>query len=73
MIVTKYKELMDPVNSLTLYTNIKVGFGFGVAQFFQFISFAGMFYFAGLLLETYWSMKAEHVMSALFAIMFSAF
>lgn len=33
---------------------------------------AVMFYAAGVLLETYWSMKIKDVMTALFAIMFGA-
>ena len=31
MLVTKYRELMKPVNDITSSMNIKVGFGFGLS------------------------------------------
>jgi len=73
MIVARYNLLMGPVNAATFVTNIKIGFGFGLSQFTQFACFAAMFWAGGLLLETYWSMKMDDVMRALFAIMFAAF
>lgn len=48
---------MAPVNALTMKTNVKIGFGFGVSNFFQFGVFAVMFYAAGVLLEAYWSLN----------------
>jgi len=39
----------------------------------MFACFGLMFYGAGVLLETYWSMQMDDAMAALFAIMFSAF
>jgi ABC-type transport system involved in Fe-S cluster assembly fused permease/ATPase subunit len=72
MIVARYRKLMEPVNAVTLTQNVKIGFGFGVSQFTMFAAFAGMFYGAGVLLEAYWSMQMDEVMTALFAIMMSA-
>jgi len=73
MIVQKYVDYMSPVNKVTYVTNIKVGFGFGLSQFTQFACFAAMFYAAGVLIENDPTLKMEDVMSALMAIMFSAF
>ena len=56
MLVTKYEELMGPVNSITYASNVKIGFGFGVSQFMMFACFAGMFFGGGIFLENIWHM-----------------
>jgi ATP-binding cassette subfamily B (MDR/TAP) protein 1 len=72
MIFARYKMLMDPVNAVTVSQNIKIGSGFGLAQFCMFATMAGMFWSAGTIMETYWSIDMNDVMAALFAIMFGA-
>lgn len=73
LIVAKYEEFFAPVNALTLRTNMKIGFGFGLSQLTQFGAFAAMFYAAGHLLEAHWSLKMDDVMRGIFSIMFAAF
>ena len=72
MILSKYQELLQPLNDVAVSDNIKIGLGFGFSQFAMFGTFAGMFYGAGVLLENYWSIQMDDAMAALFGIMFAA-
>lgn len=70
---------MDPVNKLTVRSNLKVGLAFGFSQFTQNAVIAVMFYVASIIIENGFDLKKkifnvnpEHVFMALFAIMFGA-
>jgi ABC-type transport system involved in Fe-S cluster assembly fused permease/ATPase subunit len=53
MIVNKYKQILAPVNKLTMVGNIKIGFAFGLSQFSTFTCIAMMFYTAGVIMENF--------------------
>jgi len=72
MLIQKYIDLMAPIHKVTVKSNIKIGFAFGVSQFSMFSCMAGMFYGAGVLLENVEGIKNEDVFVALFSIMFGA-
>ena len=71
MIVAEYVNYMAPIDRVTLCTNIKIGFGFGLSQFTTFVCFAAMFYGAGVLMENNPEIRMDDAMAALFAIMFA--
>ena len=57
---------------MTVKSNLKIGFAFGVSQFSMFTCMAGMFYGAGILLENIDDINQEDIFKALFGIMFGA-
>ena len=78
-LVEKYKELLMPVHKVSMSKGIKSGAAFGCSQFSQYVMFATMFFFGGLIIknsvdEETGELKtsAEDVFIALFAIMFGA-
>jgi len=69
---------MLPVIALTKKAHLKTGFAFGLSQFSQYLVFACMFYFGGLIItnsideDGVPQISPEDVFIALFAIMFGA-
>jgi ABC-type multidrug transport system fused ATPase/permease subunit len=79
LIVKKYKEMMLPVFALSKRAHLKTGFAFGLSQFSQYLVFAAMFWFGGLIIKNSIdeetgmpTISPEDVFIALFAIMFGA-
>jgi hypothetical protein len=79
MLVKKYKEMMLPILDLTRKAHLKTGFAFGLSQFSQYLVFACMFWFGGLIIKNSINeetglpeVSPEDVFIALFAIMFGA-
>ena len=75
----KYVEFLLPAFKLSRITHIKAGLAFGLSQLSQYLTFAAMFYFAGLILKNSIDAKTGlptiqvgDVFCALFAIMFAA-
>ena len=68
-----------PVFALTRKAHLKTGFAFGLSQFSQYLVFAAMFWFGGLIIKNSIdeetgmpTISPEDVFIALFAIMFGA-
>lgn len=78
-LVQKYKELLMPVHKKNMTRGFKTGAAFGVSQMSQYIVFAAMFFFGGLIIKNSVdeetgipTVNPEDVFIALFAIMFGA-
>jgi ATP-binding cassette subfamily B (MDR/TAP) protein 1 len=78
-LVKLYKDLLLPVHKSTLSKGLKSGAAFGCSQISQYIMFATMFFFGGLIIKNSVDeetgeakIKTEDVFIALFAIMFGA-
>lgn len=78
-LVEKYKELLMPVHKVSMSKAVKSGAAFGCSQLSQYIVFAAMFFFGGLIIKNSVdeetgeaTTSAEDVFIALFAIMFGA-
>ena len=73
MIVDKYAELLGKDYNTAVCFNIKVGCTTGFSQFAMFGVFAGIFFFGGMVIEdNFPKVKAESVLTAMFAILFGA-
>lgn len=78
-LVEKYKELLMPVHKISMGKAVKSGAALGCSQFSQYLVFAAMFFFGGLIIKNSVddetgeaTVNAEDVFIALFAIMFGA-
>jgi ATP-binding cassette, subfamily B (MDR/TAP), member 1 len=78
-LVEKYKELLMPVHKVSMGKAVKSGAALGCSQLSQYIVFAAMFFFGGLIIKNSVdeetgeaTTSAEDVFIALFAIMFGA-
>jgi ATP-binding cassette subfamily B (MDR/TAP) protein 1 len=78
-LVNLYRDLLMPVHKAAMTKGFKSGAAFGCSQLSQYIMFATMFFFGGLIIKNSVdeetgesSIKTEDVFIALFAIMFGA-
>lgn len=78
-LVEKYKELLLPVHEKGMKKGLKTGAAFGCSQLSQYVVFAAMFFFGGLIIKNSVdeetgeaTINAEDVLISLFAIMFGA-
>lgn len=78
-LVNLYRNLLMPVHKASMSKAIKSGAAFGCSQIAQYIVFAAMFYFGGMIIKNSVDeetgevkVNAEDVFIALFAIMFGA-
>lgn len=78
-LIEAYKRMLLPVHTLQKSSHLKTGFAFGLSQFAQYLVFAAMFYFGGMIMKDSVDKKTGQpsidpgdVFIALFAIMFGA-
>lgn len=72
-------EFLLPGYKVSNRAHLKAGLAFGLSQFSQYLIFAAMFYFAGVIIKNSIdpatgspTIQVENVFVALFAIMFAA-
>ena len=77
LIVSKFIEIIEPVNEVAIWYNFKIGGAMGFGQFVTYCAMAAMFYFASVLIDNscdpatqICTINPEDVFMALFAIMF---
>jgi len=75
----KFKEILTPITKLNKKDHVITGFGFGISNFITYCTFAGLFYFGGMIIENSYDEKTktygvnpEHVFLAIFAIFWGA-
>ena len=77
-LVNLYRDLLMPVHKAAIKKGIKTGAAFGCSQISQYIMFAAMFFFGGMIIrdsvdgDGNTTINAEDVFIALFAIFFGA-
>lgn len=77
-LIATYRRMLTPIHALQKTSHIKTGFAFGLAQFAQYLVFAAMFYFGGMIIKDSVdengkpTLDPSDVFIALFAIMFGA-